>query len=80
MQCGSSLLASFLAFDLGGVLVCVPRSGDGASGGVGAVSGWMRDELSCGVLAGACAQSPDSPENVASAMSHLRWFYPEDLD
>src|SRR5215813_11327927 len=45
MQWGSSLLAIFLAFDLDGWFVCEPKSGVGASGGVG-TSG-CREELSC---------------------------------
>src|SRR5215469_15317848 len=47
MQCGSNLLASRLAFDFDGGAACVPTSGLGVSGGVGATSGCWRDELSC---------------------------------
>src|SRR5580700_2443234 len=61
MQCGSNLSAIFLAFDGGGGLVCVPRSGAGASGGVGAASGWARDELSFGGAVGLDCASRKCP-------------------
>src|SRR5208337_1810702 len=74
MQCGSNLFTTFLAFDCGGGLVSVPRSGMGASGGEGGASGLSRDELSCGVPAGACAQNPipqKSPHRLPlSALAH----------
>src|SRR5271169_725938 len=61
MQCGSNLFAIFLAFDCGGGLVSVPRSGMGTSGGEGGASGLSRDELSCeGGDEGLCA-SADIP-------------------
>src|SRR5271165_7266861 len=81
MQCGSNLLTTFLAFDCGGGLVSVPRSGMGASGGEGGASGLSRDELSRGVPAGACAQSPipsritktQIPRNRLIGSPYLHW-------
>jgi hypothetical protein len=72
MQCGSNLSATFLAFDGGGGLVCVPRSGAGASGGVGA-AGAARDELSCGeAVAPDSAVAPAASTRPNRKMSRVR--------
>src|SRR5208283_68924 len=73
MQCGSNLSATFLAFDVGGGLVCVPRSGAGASGGVGAVEGWSRDELSCGdAVVPDCARIAEASKRPNRKMARVR--------
>src|SRR5664279_1112214 len=68
MQCGSNLLAIFFAFDFGCGLVCCPRSGAGASGGV-ETSGAVRDELSCREEdeAGDCALAPTGTKRERKA-------------
>src|SRR5215469_17573035 len=75
MQCGSNLLATRLAFDFDGGAACVPTSGAGASGGVGATSGPWRDELSCGEPGAlVCREADTRTTNSRNKIARTEYF------